>query len=144
MARKRPERAVGRPGDRLLSPELLNKVRLEPELFIAVFDDLSEAIGQRRRRRTNLVDAMLISYCRFYDIDPDQALDPQTMLEMAALASRLSALVDALEKSGVEGDPERTPAVAEAACAARLIERDGRPAFQLLDFLAVLARAEGR
>jgi hypothetical protein len=141
MARKDPKPASSKS---LLSPELLGKVQLEPELFIAVFEDLAEALGQGRRGRPNLVDATLISYCRFYGIDPDQALDPQTMLEMAALASRLSALVDALEQAGIQGDPERMPAVAEAACAARLIERGGRPAFQFLDFLAVLARAEGR
>jgi hypothetical protein len=101
-------------------------------------------VGLPRRKRVDPIEAALLSYCDFYGIDPDSAPEPETMLEMAALTSRPAALTEVVEQAGLGGDPERMPALAEAACTARLIERDGRPAFQLLDFLAALARAEGR
>jgi hypothetical protein len=64
------------------------------------------------------------------------------MLGMAALASRIAAMGEAVTQAGITDAAERMPAIAEASCAARLIDREGRPAFQLLDFLAALARAE--
>ena len=126
----------------LIPPTLLAEVEVEPELFVAAIDDLVEAVALARRQRRSLVTVALDCYCDFYGLDPDAAADPEDMLGMAALAARIAAAADVMEQAGITDAGERTPAIAEAACAARLIDKDGRPGFQLLDFLAALARAE--
>jgi hypothetical protein len=118
------------------------QVELDPELFVFMLDSLAEAMALPRRRRPSVVGAALLSYCEFYDLDPEAALEPKNMLEMAALAARLSALMDTSEHVPAGDGRERSVAIAEAACAARLIEKDGKPAFQLLDFLAALGHAQ--
>ena len=97
-----------------------------------------------RRKRPGVIEAAVLSYCDFYGLDPDGLLEPPAMLEMAALASRLSALMDLAEGIPKSEDPGCYRAIAEAACTARLIDKEGKPAFQFLDFLAALGRAEAR
>ncbi len=128
----------------LPSRETLARVELDPDLFAFMLESLAETKALPRRKRPGIIDAALLSYCEFHGIDPERQA-PRQMLEMAALASRLSALLD-ISGQVPRGDPgsDRHLAIAEAACTARLIEKDGKPTFQLLDFLGALGRAEAR
>jgi hypothetical protein len=126
----------------MLTQASVAQVELDPDVFVFMLESLAEAAARPRRKEPRIVEMALMSYCEFYGLDPEAALEPQSMLEMAALASRLSALIDISEHVTTRDHPERPMEIAEAACAARLIEKDGKPAFQLLDFLAALARAE--
>jgi hypothetical protein len=130
-----------------VSPEAraeIAQVKLDPELFICVLEDLADAMALPRRERPDVIEAALLSYCDFYGLDPDAKLTPRQAMNMSALASRLSALMSLADRVPPTGDPERYQAIAEAACTARLIDQDGKPAFQLLDFLGALGRAEQR
>jgi hypothetical protein len=126
----------------LFPATLLAEIEVESELFLAAIDDLAEAGTLPRRERPSVVRVTVDSYCDFYGLDPDAAVEPKDMLGMAALSSRILAAAEVMTQAGISNDGERMPAIAEAACAARLIDKDGRPAFQLLDFLAALDRAE--
>jgi hypothetical protein len=132
---------AGEPGARLPA-ELLAEVEVDPDAFVAVLDGLAEAAALPRRKRPDMMTVTVESYCDFYGLDPDAATTPEDIVEMAALAARISAAAEVMAQAGIVADPHRVTAMATAACSARLIDKDGRPAFQLLDFLAVMARAE--
>ena len=138
------QRTEASPLDALLSRGEIAQVALDPELFSDMLEDLADVVGAPRRKRPGVIEAALLSYGSFHALDPDAPLAPTAMREMAALASRLSALMDLGDSIPPSEDPERYLALAEAACSARLIEKDGKPAFQVLDFLAALGRAERR
>jgi hypothetical protein len=142
MARKPRPKPPAPDREPLFPPTLLAEVEVEPELFLAAIDDLAEAATLPRRERPNVLRVALDSYWDFYGLDPDTAAAPEDVVGMAALAARIAAAAEVMEQAGIIDDGERLPAIAEAACAARLIDKDGRPGFQLLDFLAALARAE--
>lgn len=128
-------------GNPLASPELLAAIDVDPDLFLFALEELGDAVA-RRQKRIDPIAATLVSYCDYHGLDPDDALEPETLLAMAALAARIAAFFAMMERLPPSGDPERLPALAEAACRVRLIEQGGSPAFQMLDFLAALSRAE--
>lgn len=136
----REPRATG-DGEPRVSAEALAAIEIDPDVFLEVIADLAESAA-RRRKRFDPIASALRTYCDFYGIDAHGEIEPEPVLEMAALASRVGAFFDVIEQVVAAPAPERLPALAIAACTARLIEKDGRPAFQLLDFVAALGRAE--
>ena len=61
---------------------------------------------------------------------------------MVALARRIIALTETLPRLDLMPDPDAFLALAEAACTARLIQKDGVAAFQPLEFLSRLDEAK--
>ena len=113
-------------------------VPIAPALFEYALEAMVLA-PRRERKRTNLLSGCIAAYLEWIGLDEDEAVAPEHALEVGALAARFAALLDLVEsgqfRPDMNDDTVRT-AVIEAACSAVLIERDGKPAFQLLDFLA--------
>jgi hypothetical protein len=125
------------------SAEEIAAVRLDPDLMLYAI----ELAAEPRNRKLDVAVISARAYVEYTEVDAEpgeDALGEDDVLGILALASRLSALFDVLEQ-GRLGNPamredERMLTV-EAACTATLLQRDGRPSFQLLDFLAHLERA---
>jgi hypothetical protein len=123
--------------------EQIAAVEVDPDLMLYTLQVVGDRY--RRRRKGNAVEDCLTAYIEYYELGlaPDDALEPEDMLAMLALTSRVSAFADVIERGRlvVETDEDRRLPMAEAACSAQLMEKDGKPSFQLLDFLARVERA---
>jgi hypothetical protein len=72
----------------------------------------------------------------------EEDLDEAAVATIVALASRLSALSRLMESGQIDTKAVDNDAMIVAASACRLIEKDGKPAFQLFEFLAHVRRAQ--
>ena len=133
--------------------ERLAAVAVDPDLLLLALQEVTD-IGAARRRRmgeADILEGCAVAYGEYMGIDAEPGEDVLTDADLdviAAVASRMSALADLAEAGHIErrsfaaGPDSRLLALVETACSATLIRKDGKPAFQLLDFLACLERAE--
>jgi hypothetical protein len=146
MARRKPGK-TGRMAEQ--APSVSSEVRedlralmlstpVDPDLMAEVVTRL------RRSRRPNLVAECVKTYFDFYGLDRRLNAEPEDLLGLGALTSRVAALIGLLETMvpPEPSDQRRHLAIIDAASTVRLIERDGEPAFQLFEFLAAVDRLE--
>ena len=128
-------------GGSLFAAEQLAAVEIETELMLYALETVAESYEQRRKG--NAVSDMVTAYVDFYGLDlaPDDTPEPEDLVRMAALASRVSALMNVLEQGKIASNADDLEAIAEAACSAALLRNAEKPTFQLLDFLSALERA---
>lgn len=128
-----------------LAPERFADVAIDPMLMGAALEAAVD--GPRPGRDPSaLLAACLAAYAGHAGIDPADGLDGLTDADLdvvMALVMRVTALSGLLAGRGFDRGAVDPDAAVFAASRARLIARDGRPAFQLLDFLAEAARAAG-
>lgn len=137
--------------DTRLGAAQLAGVEVDPELVMMVIMDIAETQTKRGIRDLDLPTACAAAYFRFMGLDDASAeaevLEGVHLPEIGALVMRVAALSkitagEHLKRLMSPPTEEGLEVVAEAACAATLLEQDGEPAFQLLDFLGHLERAE--
>lgn len=129
------------------SPERIAAAEIEPDLMLLALETAADSVAGKRRREPDTVAACAMAYVEYIGLDAEPGEDVLTeadLLVIAALASRMAALSDVLEQRHLAnrmGSPDADGllsrwAVIEAACSTPLLHKDGRPQFQLLDFLA--------
>lgn len=119
------------------------RVPVDSDLMLIALDLVAERLSGRKRDLDPLAVAAE-AYSEFMALDDDpepEALDDEAIEAIGALTIRLLALAKVIEAGRIGAGAYPPEAVAEAACAAPLIQADGEPSFQLLDFLARVERA---
>jgi hypothetical protein len=128
--------------DNLIRPDEIAAVELDPDLMLAVIEDLSR-VSARPGKLPDINEVIVDCYCDYTGLDPNGVPVPEDTLEIAALLCRVEAMIEAREHvTAKSGTGDGLAALAQAACTARLIDRGGRPAFQVLDFLSAFGRAK--
>jgi hypothetical protein len=121
--------------------EVLNAIPIEPELMAEALAEMAQARPVGLLSMEEVVDIALSTYGEFYGYD-ESHIGPEQIEEIVTLARRMIALSEALPRLALQPDPDQFLAMAEAACIARLIVRDGVIGFQPLDFLSAFERAK--
>jgi len=129
----------------------LNAVDVDPDLMRIAVEDVADGT-KAGNPEPDLLVTCASAYVEYIGIEAEpgeDALTEDDLLVIQALVCRMLALVGVVEQGHLSDrmasdDDDGRLAAIEAACTTRLIDRGGRPAFQLLDYLAHLSQADRR
>lgn len=130
-----------------LSRAEIAAAEVDPGLMLLALERIAD-FHVRRRRKGHMLRECAEAYFEFFDVDPPSspdAVSPDDLLGIAALAARLGALAALIESGQIVAPPAAgamsPDAMVAAASTARITFTDGEWRFQLLDFIARAGRA---